>query len=175
MKIKLSDIDDSYESHFLVDDDSFFRRVKDMTDGEEKTSAVSVDIKIKRKKDAYYIDGRLKGSLKLRCKRCIEYFDNDYDESFSLILTLSDDNDSDGTSERELKGEDLQRELLSSEEIDLLDLIAEQLALLCPMSYVCNDNCNGLCRKCGVNLNDGDCACDDSNESSPFAVLKNLK
>ncbi len=38
---------------------------------------------------------------------------------------------------------------------------------------LCQDQCQGLCTSCGVNLNEADCTCQKVNDS-PFAVLASL-
>ena len=46
-------------------------------------------------------------------------------------------------------------------ELDLEALLAEELQLTWPSKVLCNDDCKGICKKCGKNLNEGACECDD--------------
>lgn len=40
------------------------------------------------------------------------------------------------------------------------DAISSNVILNLPMKVLCSQNCEGLCIKCGHNLNNGDCGCD---------------
>ena len=43
--------------------------------------------------------------------------------------------------------------------IDLSDDIREEIILDYPVRFLCKDNCQGLCLKCGKDLNEGPCGC----------------
>ena len=43
--------------------------------------------------------------------------------------------------------------------LDIDEQMKEQLELEFPSRFLCNDDCRGLCQKCGKNLNDGNCGC----------------
>jgi hypothetical protein len=42
---------------------------------------------------------------------------------------------------------------------DLLPMVREYLILATPMQCLCQQDCLGLCQKCGVNLNESVCEC----------------
>lgn len=42
--------------------------------------------------------------------------------------------------------------------VDITDDVREEIMLDYPMVPVCEEECRGLCARCGQNLNDGDCA-----------------
>jgi len=44
-------------------------------------------------------------------------------------------------------------------EIDLRPAVREELLLAVPRWVVCRDDCRGLCRRCGNDLNAGPCGC----------------
>ena len=58
--------------------------------------------------------------------------------------------------------------------LDITKAICDEIALSLPTSWLCKDDCKGLCPKCGVNLNEQQCSCDTSRENA-FSALKNLK
>ncbi len=47
-------------------------------------------------------------------------------------------------------------------ELDLGKAVREELALAVPSFLVCRDECAGLCSRCGANLNDGPCSCEEA-------------
>ena len=73
-------------------------------------------------------------------------------------------------------------ENVPEQEVDLTDEVREELLLALPDYIYCAEDCQGLCPKCGANLNDGDCGCADNGdeppvapEDSPWSVLDQLK
>ena len=46
-------------------------------------------------------------------------------------------------------------------ELDVEALLAEELQMTWPSKILCEEDCKGICKKCGQNLNDGTCECDD--------------
>lgn len=64
-----------------------------------------------------------------------------------------------GEAETELVKEDLEFTFHVGGRFDLGELLREQVILAVPMQTICNENCNGLCIKCGQDLNEGPCPC----------------
>ena len=58
--------------------------------------------------------------------------------------------------------------------LDVTKAISDEIALSLPTAWLCNEDCKGLCPKCGVNLNEQQCDCDTSRQNA-FSALKNLK
>ena len=46
-------------------------------------------------------------------------------------------------------------------ELDVEALLIEELQLAWPSKVLCAEDCKGICKKCGKNLNEGSCECDD--------------
>ena len=46
-------------------------------------------------------------------------------------------------------------------ELDVEALLMEELQLSWPSKILCSEECKGICKKCGRNLNEGTCECDD--------------
>lgn len=59
--------------------------------------------------------------------------------------------------------------------IELDPMLYEHLILAQPTTYLCQEDCKGLCPQCGVNLNETSCGCKPVEKSRPFDVLKELK
>lgn len=77
--------------------------------------------------------------------------------------------------EIELSAEDLEFSFYHNDEIDLSEILGEEITLALPIRFLCQEDCRGLCPRCGINRNDATCDCGEENEASPFAVLKGLK
>jgi uncharacterized protein len=64
--------------------------------------------------------------------------------------------------------------MIDSNIIDLNDFVMEFLELEVPIRYLCNEDCKGLCPKCGKNLNEGECDCPKKEKNPAFKVLDNF-
>ena len=99
-----------------------------------------------------------------RCARCgkpVEY-DKETDVEFLLV--------------KELEGEeeDLRDDvyLVESDVVELDDILIPELILDMEMAVVCDEDCKGLCPKCGKNLNQGECGCVVKEVDPRLAVLQ---
>ena len=59
--------------------------------------------------------------------------------------------------------------------IDLRPAVREELILALPRYVVCREDCRGLCRRCGKDLNAGPCACAASATDSRWEGLAALR
>jgi uncharacterized protein len=64
---------------------------------------------------------------------------------------------------------------LHGEMLDLQPLVRDALMLELPLAPVCSDSCKGLCPRCGADLNDGPCDCDDAPADPRWAALGSLE
>lgn len=58
--------------------------------------------------------------------------------------------------------------------VDLDDLTTSDILLDLPHKYLCKEDCQGLCQKCGYNLNLGDCGCEKKEIDPRLEILKEL-
>ncbi len=95
---------------------------------------------------------------KFSCVRCLKKFGQDM--SAELHLDYIEGKDPHATEENvELTPHDADRVYYQGPYIDLSIGIREAIMLSLPISYVCTDDCAGLCPVCGVDLNAGRCSC----------------
>lgn len=67
---------------------------------------------------------------------------------------------------------------VEGDELDLTDAFREEALLALPLNLLCNEECPGLCPRCGCNLNETSCDCKpDDTETPPSAwsALDGLK
>jgi len=58
--------------------------------------------------------------------------------------------------------------------LDLDDFIVEFLGVNVPYRYLCSEDCQGLCHKCGKDLNEGGCECPKKEKNPAFKILDNF-
>ncbi len=62
---------------------------------------------------------------------------------------------------------------IEGDEIDLSRFTADFVSLNLPAKILCNDDCKGLCPRCGADLNTETCSCVITN-AGPFGVLAGM-
>lgn len=146
----------------------------DPQDPEYRVSA-PVDLSVDAQKldaDAFGVTGRVKARLELACGRCLEPFEVPVDATFDLrYLPLAETT---GGGEREVGEDDLATAFYREGMLDLVELMREQFVLALPMKPLCSEDCRGLCRECGANLNQTTCACESTWEDPRLSPLKAL-
>ena len=63
---------------------------------------------------------------------------------------------------------------ISGFEIDLEDIITESIVLNVPMKWLHDEQCKGICKVCGINLNKQSCHCDAQEIDPRLEGLRNL-
>ena len=64
--------------------------------------------------------------------------------------------------------------IYSGSKLDVTKAVCDEIVLSLPLSFLCKEDCKGLCHKCGTDLNKQTCSCDTTPDNA-FSVLKNLK
>ncbi len=134
---------------------------------------VNVDLEIYKRPDHIRIIGAIESILRLTCHRCLDDFEWPLREQVDVFLV--EDKKSPEEEEKELETDELEYEFFDGENIELDQLVIEQIFLALPYKILCSDSCEGLCPKCGANLNEETCNCDRSSKASPFAAVEEIK
>lgn len=97
------------------------------------------------------------------CDRCCVDVEKHISQSFShrVVESLSSDN-----SDEYIETTDFN--------LELDELVISDIILSLPSKYLCKGDCQGLCQKCGHNLNLGDCGCDRHEVDPRLEALKEL-
>ena len=123
--------------------------------------------------EALLVMGQARARALTGCARCLEDVPYDLEGDIEgYFLTAGDG----AEAPEDLEGDEF--EVLSeSHTIDLVPLVEQALLLELPLVPLCDDDCRGLCPRCGANLNEGPCQCGDgpTGEDNPFAALKDFK
>ncbi|MBP3627306.1 MAG: DUF177 domain-containing protein [Clostridia bacterium] len=74
-----------------------------------------------------------------------------------------------------IEGEENERIVLVPDmKLDLEQLVFTEVVTSLPMKHLCDENCKGLCPKCGKNLNEGDCGCPKKEIDPRLQALADL-
>ncbi|MDO5042462.1 MAG: DUF177 domain-containing protein [Slackia sp.] len=125
---------------------------------------------------AILVTGTVEGALLTSCGRCLDDMAVEIEgevEGYFLI-------EGEGEAPEDMD-EDEFDVLPESHEIDLGVLLMAAVLVDLPLVPLCDEDCKGMCARCGKNLNEGpcDCASDvDEDEAvgknNPFAALKGI-
>ena len=118
-------------------------------------------------KNRVKITGSTRVVMNLVCDRCLEEFQREFGVDIDTVIDTSVF-DSDDVDEID--------ELSYFEDcnIDMDALLKKELMGLVPIQILCKDDCKGLCKVCGTNLNHGSCSCDDFVPDPRLSVFDNI-
>lgn len=139
-------------------------------DGVGFITPVTAKLRLFRQIDNIFINGELIVAIDLECARCLKpvhkilkgLLEKQYMPMPKIPSDLLDD---------------IGIGYYSGEYIELSDDFRESLLLEIPFRVLCSEDCEGLCPKCGQNLNDGKCDCQLDVEETPiskFALLAKI-
>ena len=105
-------------------------------------------------------------SLNIPCSRCLADVRNDIHIEVNKIIDMneSDHEEIDLDEQSFIEGKELNLEMLIYKEI-LVNL---------PMKVLCNENCKGICNRCGANLNIQSCDCDRTELDPRMSRIKDI-
>lgn len=64
--------------------------------------------------------------------------------------------------------------IFSDDKIDITDIVLNSFLMSVSGKFLCSEDCKGLCPKCGADLNDGDCGCDNDEIDPRWAGLEEI-
>ena len=74
-----------------------------------------------------------------------------------------------------IEGEDSDSILVTPDmKLNLDELIYSEVIVSLPTKHLCNEDCKGICSKCGKNLNEGKCDCPEKEIDPRLAALAEL-
>lgn len=112
------------------------------------------------------IKGEAELEFVLQCDRCLNDVATQVELNFEREVLAPELIEDDDTREEQY--------YVDGYELDLEALVAEELQLIWPTKILCNEDCKGICKKCGKNLNEEDCGCDDFVPDVRFANLMDI-
>lgn len=107
------------------------------------------------------------------CARCLEAVRHPLGGDFDLLFRpLGADA---GPADRALGAPDTEIGYYQGEGLVLEDVLREQVLLSLPARTLCRQDCKGLCPRCGRNLNNEPCVCEDNSSDPRWSALSDLR
>lgn len=121
-----------------------------------KSNPIKIFGKIYKRSKEIWFEGKYIFTGTFLCNRCLDKVDRTYEAEFEY--QLNEEN----------------CPYLDEYMLDLTGLLIEELTFSVPMKTVCEEDCQGLCKSCGANLNKDECDCDQDDIDPRLASLKNF-
>lgn len=131
------------------------------------TKKAPIDIRIaNRENKRLLIQGDVDLTVSIPCSRCLEDVPTDIHFSIDKELELN------GSEVNDEEMEDT--DYLIGLNLDIDKLIYGEILVNWPMKVLCKDDCKGICKVCGMNLNKGNCDCQRTELDPRMAAIQDV-
>lgn len=110
---------------------------------------------------ALELDAKCSCNVKVHCARCMKEIRRDVVFRVNEFFMQDDGENSDA--------EDVI--LFEGYNIDITDIVANHFLMNAEGKYLCSEDCKGLCPKCGKDLNQGECGCENDDIDPRWSKL----
>jgi len=137
----------------------------DISDTEPSViSPLEISGEIVNRADVILLSMLMEGERQLLCDRCAKEFKRTTSVPFEACVVDHLDNEEDEDDFIVCEGD----------ELDLEELAVSMFILGFDSKNLCDENCKGLCQKCGANLNEQTCNCKDESIDPRLEILAQL-
>jgi len=137
--------------------------IKEIKFGNQEISPNNgITIKAKLQKlndDEFMLSGSLNATFLLNCDRCNDEVNYPLNINFSKMISL------------DLEDE-VQEDYINGHYLNLKDFVLNEIYLNFPMKVLCKEDCKGICKQCGINLNTHSCNCKNDDIDPRLLGLK---
>lgn len=112
------------------------------------------------------LTGAMKLTFQMNCDRCLK--DVSYDLDLNFEESISKEEIEADTEDKE------EQSFLEGYHLDTEKLIHNEILMNLPMKVLCREDCKGICKQCGKDLNLGECGCDDFVPDPRMAMIKDI-
>lgn len=116
-----------------------------------------------------FFDGEIRARIAGCCARCMEDFEFALSTPLHFLMIPRDE------SGDMSDDEDSEVGLYDGEEVALAPLVYDRVVLSLPTTPLCDENCRGLCPRCGTNLNREQCSCPAETGDPRMAIFRSLR
>ena len=113
------------------------------------------------------ISGTVDLAASIPCSRCLEEVPTTFHIDINKEIPLEETPDVD---EEKLEAKDY----MLGFHLDLDRIIYDEVLVNWPMKVLCKEDCAGICKKCGKNLNHGTCDCEKTEPDPRMAVIQDV-
>lgn len=126
-------------------------------------SPVTLSGEVSNERGVIRLTGTIKTIYSTCCARCLEPLEVLLTAEADVILTTDPEAE-----------EDDEVLVLTTDTVDPADILVPELILQVEMTYLCKEDCKGLCPHCGADRNKVTCNCESRQIDPRFAALRAL-
>ena len=115
---------------------------------------------------AVFVKGTVDIDVMIPCARCLEEVRTPIRFDIDKKLTVQEE----GLVDEEMEKPDY----LIGFELDVDKLVYAEILVNWPMRVLCKDDCKGICKVCGMNLNKGACSCQRTELDPRMAAIQDI-
>lgn len=131
------------------------------------TKAAPIELKIaNRENKQLLVTGDVDLTVSIPCSRCLKEVPTDI--RFSIDKELKLENST--LNDEEMEDADY----LIGLHLDIDKLVYREILVNWPMKVLCKEDCKGICKVCGHNLNEGDCGCQRTELDPRMAAIQDV-
>lgn len=116
--------------------------------------------------DTVQIFGDVDIEAAIPCSRCLEEVRMPIRFAIDRRLRIAEDTLTDDETE--------ELDYLIGFELDVEKLVYAEILVNWPMKVLCKDDCKGICKVCGMNLNKGVCSCQKTELDPRMAAIRDI-
>ena len=113
-----------------------------------------------------FIRGAVDVTLSIPCGRCLEEVPTQICFDIDKKLDINDSVLTDDEME--------ENDYMIGFELDVDKLVYAEILVNWPMKVLCKEDCEGICKVCGANLNKGDCGCQRTELDPRMAAIQDI-
>lgn len=112
-----------------------------------------------------FIRGEADATIAIPCDRCLQ----EVDKEFHIVI----DKELDLTNTDEENSMD-ETDYMIGTNLDVDKLIFGEILVSWPMKVLCDEECKGICKRCGANLNITECQCQKTEPDPRMAAIQDI-
>lgn len=118
-------------------------------------------------KKTVLLEGSTNISLNIFCSRCLKEL------VYPMTINISREIDFNLTEEERADSLD-ETNYIIGYNLDVDILIYDEILIGFPTKLLCSNNCKGICKHCGANLNEKTCDCDNTEYDPRMSVIRDI-
>ncbi len=121
-----------------------------------------------------HIWGELDVTLSVPCDRCLTEVATPLHLVIDKTLPIEDEQKAVSADPQEDEDQLEQLEYMNGCQLDADRLVYGEILFAWPAKVLCREDCRGICAKCGANLNETDCGCDQTVPDPRMAAFQDV-
>jgi len=113
------------------------------------------------------IEAKGRITVNIPCDKCLKDVPTEFDINFEQEIDMQ------ASKEDRIKDLD-EINYVTGCSLDVDQLVHNEILIHWPLRVLCKENCRGICPKCGMNLNEGTCDCDQFVPDPRMAVISDI-